>query len=144
MQIAQQDGDRLITDTALSLGFNQDQRESINRVRIHLRLLLISDLLVCKKNIIKHCFRHGLPDISYVSHFCWPVSVPCKKDIGVWKRLVSMISRSDGSLLSPVQWNNANRRHRQSTAFISSDKQFIQIIHEGEALVYQQTRLRNR
>ena len=55
-----------------------------------------------------------------------------------------MISRSDGSLLSPAQWNNTNRRHRQSTAFISGDKKFIQIIHKGEVLEYQQSRLLNK
>ena len=55
-----------------------------------------------------------------------------------------MISRSDGSLLSPTQWNNNNRRHRQSTAFISRDKKFTQIIHNGAVLMCQQSRLLNR
>ena len=144
LQIVQQDGDLFISEVAHELGFKEEQRESINRVRINLNLLLMSDLLVFKKNIIKHCFRNGLGDISYASYFCWPVSVPCRKDVSMWKRFISMISRSDGSLLSPVQWNNTNRRHRQSTAFVSRDKKFIQIINEGEVLIYRQSRLQNR
>ena len=46
--------------------------------------------------------------------------------------------------MSHAQWNNTDRRHRQSTAFISRDRKFIQIINEGEALMHQQSRLQNR
>lgn len=60
MNIVKQGGDNFITEVAHRLGFQQDQRESISRVHINLKLLLISDLLVFKKNIIKHCFRNGL------------------------------------------------------------------------------------
>ena len=80
LQIVQQDRDHFISEVAHELGFKKEQRESINRVRINLKLLLISDLLVFKKNIIKHCFRNGLGNISYASYFCWPVSAPCRKD----------------------------------------------------------------
>ena len=95
LQIVQQDGDHFISDVAYELSLKEEQQESINRVRINLKLLLISDLLVFKKNIIKHCFRNGLVDISYASSFCWPVSVPCRKDVSMWKRFISLISRSD-------------------------------------------------
>ena len=144
LNIDRQDGDEFITEAVIRLGIQSDHRESINRVRIHLKLLLISDLLVYKKNIIKHCFRQGLNDDSYVSSFLWPVSVPSKKDINLWKKFISLISRRDGSLLRPIHWRHTTRRHRQSTAFLSCDKKFVQIIHDGNLLLFRQTRLSNR
>lgn len=79
-----------------------------------------------------------------MSPFGWPESVPCRKDVSVWKRFISLISRSDGSLLCPVHWNNAIKRHRESTVLISCNRKFIQIIHEGKAIMRQQSRLLNR
>ena len=39
----------------------------MNRVRIHLQLLLVSNLLVYKKNTIKCSLIHGLVNKSYIS-----------------------------------------------------------------------------
>ena len=49
MNIVKQEGDDFINDVVLRLNFPVDQREAINRVRIHLQLLLILDLLIYKK-----------------------------------------------------------------------------------------------
>ena len=109
---------------------------------MHLRLLLISDLLVHKKNVIKH--HQGLADESCTSVLSWPSSVPCKRDITHWKSFISIISKSDGSLLSPLHWSHDTQRHRRSVAFISEDNISVQIIYEGQPKVYKWTWLHNR
>ena len=111
---------------------------------IHLQLLLISDLLIYKKNIIKYFSRHGLIDESYTSIFSWPSSILCKKDIQYWKRFISSISRNEGLLLSLLRWVADNLRHRRSMAFVSEDRRYIQIICSRQPKVYKQTRLSNK
>ena len=44
-----------------------EQRSSINRVWIALRVFVISDLLVVDNNIVKSYYREGLRDNSLVS-----------------------------------------------------------------------------
>ena len=67
--IVKQEGDEFISDVALRLNFTKEHQKAINRVHIHLQLLLISDLLVYKRNTIKYSLRHGLIDESYISTF---------------------------------------------------------------------------
>ena len=50
----------------------------------------------------------------------------------------------NGKDLSPVHWTNTDRRYKQSTAFISCNRKIIQIIHDEELNMHQQTRLLNR
>ena len=65
--MVKQEGDEFITDVAIRLNLPIEQRVAINRVRIHLQLLLVSDLLIHKKNTIKYSLRHGLVDERYTS-----------------------------------------------------------------------------
>ena len=67
----------------MNLGYDIEQRFSINRVQIALRVFIISDLLVVDKNIIKLCYREDLRDDSLVSTLYWMNSVPSKKDIKI-------------------------------------------------------------
>jgi len=97
--IVKQEGDEFISDVALWLNFTDEQWKVINRVRIHLQLLLISDLLVHRRNTIKYSLRHGLIDENYISTFYWPSSILSKQDISLWKRFVSSISRGYRSIL---------------------------------------------
>ena len=68
-----------MTDVVSKLNFLIEQWVAINRVHMHLQLLLVSNLLMCKKNTIKYALIHGLVDESYISKLNWPSSVPCKK-----------------------------------------------------------------
>ena len=78
-----QEGDMLTLDINLQKKLPVDQCKAINRVRIHLQLLLLSDLLVHKGNVIKHPLRQGNKDESYISVLCWPRSETSRKDIGI-------------------------------------------------------------
>ena len=113
-------------------------------MRIHLQLLLVSGLLICKKNVIKCSSRQGMIDESHIIMFSWPSSVLCKRYVHCWKRLISSIGRGDGSLLSPVMWVNSDQRHRRSTAFIPEDKRHIQIVCGSQSRVCKQTRMCNK
>ena len=77
-----QEGDMFTSDMAMQQKLTMEQRQAMNRVRIHLQLLLLSDLLVLKKNKIKHSLRRGTEDESYISTLCWPKSEPSRKDTG--------------------------------------------------------------
>ena len=60
LRISKQQGDKCITETAMRLGFDMHQRTVINKVRIALKVILILDLVMLNKNIIKSCYREGL------------------------------------------------------------------------------------
>ena len=83
-----QEGDIFISDMAMWQKLPIEQLKATNRVRTHLQLLLLSDLLVCKRNAIKCSLRQGTEDKSYISTLCWPKSEPSKKDIVTWKRFM--------------------------------------------------------
>ena len=68
--IVQQERDEFTSDSVLRLNFATEQQQSINRVRLSLQLLLISDLLIHNRTTIKHATRHGLIDESYISTLC--------------------------------------------------------------------------
>ena len=74
-----QEGDEFITDAAIRLNLPIEQR--VNKVHIYLQLLLVSDLPIYKKNIIKYSLRDSLVDESYISKLKLLSSAPCKKDI---------------------------------------------------------------
>jgi hypothetical protein len=78
--IVKQEGDEFVSDVVLRLDLLKEHRIAINRVHIHLQLILISDLLVHKRNTIKNSLRYGLIDESYISTFHWPLSIPSKQD----------------------------------------------------------------
>ena len=142
--IVKQEGDEFISDVALRLNLPEEYWIAINRVHIHLQLILISDLLVHKRNTIKNSLRYGLIDESYISTFHWPSSIPSKQDISIWRRFISSISRGNGSILLNLRWTNPHQRHRKSTAFIIQDRRFVQIIHKGGSKFYKQSRLHNK
>ena len=144
MGITMQEGDRFISDIAVQQKLPVDQRKAINRVRIKLQLLLLSDLLVYDGNVIKHPLRQGIEDESYISTLCWPRSETSRKDIGIWKMFMSSISRSDGSIYANLRWTKPNQRHRRSMAFVSRDKKLIQVIIKGEHKMFKQSRLSNK
>ena len=48
-----QEDNKFITDVVIRLNLPIEQREAINRVHMYLQLLLVSNLLICKKNTIK-------------------------------------------------------------------------------------------
>ena len=62
-----QQGNYSITEKAMSLRYDIEQRSLINSVRIALRVFVILDLLVLDRNTIKSCYREGLRDNSSVS-----------------------------------------------------------------------------
>ena len=144
MGAVMQDGDMLISDIALAKKLPVDQRQAINRVRISLNLLLLSDLLVHKGLVIKHSLRQGYEDESYISVLCWPRSESSRKDIRIWKKFISSLCRSDGSNYDNLRWTNHTQSHRKSTAFASRDRILMQVVHKGECRVFRQSRLSNK
>lgn len=139
-----QDGDMFILDIALKKKLPADQRKAISRVRISLNLLLLSDLLVCKGNAIKHSLRQGCEDESYISVLCWPRSEPSRKDIRIWKKFISSLCRSGVSIYVNLRWTNPTQRHRKSTAFASRDIKLMQVVRKGECRVLRQSRLSDK
>ena len=53
-----------------------DNLHLINVVRLHLRVLFISDMLTPQKSIIKKCYLLGLRSPYAVTHLVWPYSAP--------------------------------------------------------------------
>ena len=144
MGAVMQDGNMFMSDIALQKNLPADQRKAINRVRICLNLLLLSDLLVHKGNAIKHSLRQGCEDKSYVSILCWSRSEPSRKDVRMWKRFKSSLCRSDRLIYTKFWWTKPTQRHRRSNAFVSRDRKFTQVAHEGECRVFKQSRLSNK
>ena len=144
MGIVMQDGDMFISDIALAKKLPADQRQAINRVRIRLHLLLLSDLLVHKGLAIKHSLRQGYEDESYISVLDWSRPEPSRKDIGIWKKFISSLCRSNGSIYVNLRWTNPTKRHRKSTAFASRDRTLMQVAHKGECRVFRQSQLSNK
>ena len=87
---------------AMVLDSDPQQRTSIKRVRIVLKVILISDLVVLNKNVINSCYLEGLEDIGSLSVLHCPDSVPNKGDMIIWKNFIRRMSTSDGSLITPL------------------------------------------
>ena len=60
--------DEHVNKVVLRLRLPVEQRMDINRVQMHLQLMLVSDLLTHKKNTIKAAQRDGLFDESCTSN----------------------------------------------------------------------------
>ena len=123
------------------LGFYMQQRTSTNRVKIALKVTLISDLVVLNKNDIKSCYREGLEDIGYLSVLHCLMSVPNKRDVIIWKNFIRIINKSDGSMITPIFWINSITRHIRSIAFMSEDKSLVKVVYDGNDLFYKQITL---
>ena len=67
LSIVKQEGDKFINDIALRLNLPITQRKAINRVHIHLQVLLASNLLIYKKNVIKYLMCQGIVNKNYAS-----------------------------------------------------------------------------
>ena len=76
-----QEGDMCVNEVALRLLLPVEQRVAINKVQIYLYLMLVSNLLIHKRNTIKVVQWNRLIDKSYTSKFAWPASVLSKREI---------------------------------------------------------------
>ena len=144
MGIVMQEGDVFLSEVVLHQRLTTEQREAINRVRINLQLLLLSDLLTHEGHVVKSSLRQGIKDESYISTLCWPKSEPSRKDVGIWKRFISSLSRGDGSTHAHLRWTKPNLRHRKSVAFVLEDRKLVQVINRGEPRIFGQSRLSNK
>ena len=111
---------------------------------MHYQLMLVSNLLMCKRNAIKATQREELFDKSYSSKIAWPVSILSKRNVYYWKRFISSISNNDGLLLQNIRWVNLNNRHRSSLTFRSNDRTHVRVIIQGQERLCKQTRLHNK
>ena len=142
--MSEKQGDKCIVETSMRLGFDMQQRTSINRVRIALKVILISELVVLNNNVIKSWYGERLEDVQSISTLHWPNSVPNKRDIIIWNKRIRRIITSDGSLNTPFFLRNSVAKHRRSTAFLSGDKSLTKLVHNGNNLFYKWTRLNNK
>ena len=134
--IFSQEQDLTVTEVALSHGYSLSQWQSINKVRLYLQVIFFSDMVVPGHNTIKFFFWQGRPDVSSVSIFHWPLSVPSKQDIIIWTSFINSVSNVDRSLLYPVQWVDFSRCYRRSTALVSDDRTHVRVVHNGEFLFF--------
>ena len=102
--------------------------QSINRVRCHLQVLSLADIVTGDGKNIGGNYLRGIPSKD-VSRWEWHKEEPCQNDYKTWNKYISKITEANGVLALPLgEW--IAKPHQRWTWF--HDKIKIQYINEVE------------
>ena len=109
--------DSTIIQKAVSLKvFSKEEVQAINRVRIALQMVFLSELVLNQSLQVAPKFRgYLLRNHSAISH-SWPESYPGSKDFRVWELFLSHISSSTYRLSTQITIQSTNEQCIQSSS----------------------------
>ena len=86
-------------------GFIEKEVISINRVRISLQVIFISDLVKGASNVIRLHYRKGMKDPNWQSNYKYPIIMSSKEDKKVWEKMTILIADTRGCLYHQLYFN---------------------------------------
>ena len=115
---AQRENDKFIMDV-LHTHFSHQDLIKINKIRLHLKLLFLSD-------VADNVGRHILPDIKFghtyrISNLNFPVQTYSRQWLSIWNKACNVLQR----YISANSLGSWNKRHFSWNTYISPCKQFI-------------------
>ena len=105
------ENDQMLMRMAIQLGYSIDVLRSINRCRIALCALFLSDIVTADGKFLDYLRMMVNTDYSSASSFTWPKEQPSEKDWMCWDEFCSRITLSDGSLHRTLgKWKHSSHR----------------------------------
>jgi hypothetical protein len=88
------EGDKFIMQVILQAGYNTDEVRRINRVRVSLQVLFMSDILTASRNMIALEILSPRPRGEAWSTMRWPNENPTTSDMALWRNAMHAICPS--------------------------------------------------
>ena len=117
------ENDRFIMDIFYARGYSTNALKAINRCRIHLRVITISDICTYDGQTICHEIWNMIPPRE--SSWEWSLQImPAKKDRNIWFNAIRSLVNVDGKLSEPLgKWTE--KTHQRWKYMVTKDRSYM-------------------
>ena len=121
--------DKFLMDIFNAKGYNKKKMNSLNRCRIHLRVITLSDIATYDGKKLSNNIRNLGNDKP--SAWEWPLQIwPNKQDRNTWSKALKSLISTDGSLYEPLgQWQG--KTHQIWKYMTTSDRSNLLRFEDG-------------